>query len=174
MLKRATLSTCHDAPEFLWTTEYEHDYIQEIIGECKPITLADYVKVKALSHGNGVWKDNGRQLLHEEHTLNDLIATPEDIYEKLMDYGMDSRTAFQIANLVRKGKFFLKTSNAVEEMRRYKVPEWFVLSCEKIRYLMSRAQVVEAAKLELRILYYKINYPKEFDEVYLSQKKIGS
>lgn len=118
---------------------------EEIIKDYNPKTYADYVKCFGLSRGTGVWEDNAEGLLSEGVVLPiELIADREDIYECLMRHGIEKRTAFDMAEDVRKGRIMRygwKTEQ-LEIMREKEVPGWFVESCAKIRYLFTRAHAM--------------------------------
>ena len=115
---------------------------EDIIKACNPKTYTDYVKCYGLAHGTGVWEDNAENLLKEGILLpSELIADREDVYEYLLQHGFEKRTAFEMAEGVRKGRIHKSgwKPEQLEAMKEKEVPEWFIESCKKIQYLFPRA-----------------------------------
>ncbi len=136
------------------------NYIDSIIGninplnkkiadQCKPNTPEEYVKCYGFEHGTGVWENNAERLLDEGAPLNELIANREDVYEYLLERGIDKTMAYAIAEYVRLGK--AKRLGWREDMRKAmnegNVPDWFMDSCRKIDYLFTRAHFVHVVSI---------------------------
>lgn len=118
----------------------------QVIDVCNPQDFAEYVKCHGLEHGTGTWEGNAELLFKEGIVpLKDLIAYREDVYELLIDYGLEKPMAYSVAQYVRKGKVYARgwTSEMLEAMDAAKVPDWFMSSCEKIRYLLPRAHPMQ-------------------------------
>ena len=118
----------------------------QVIDVCKPKDFAEYVKCYGLEHGTGTWEDNAEMLFKEGRVpLQDLIAHREDVYELLIDYGVEKPMAYSIAQYVRKGKVNAHgwRSEMWEALYAAKVPDWFISSCEKIRYLFPRSHAMQ-------------------------------
>lgn len=114
----------------------------DILTVCKPESFSDYVKCFGLSHGTDVWLDNAKDLLKSGTIdLAEVIADREDVYETLLNHGVEKEMAYNIAEFVRKGKVSRKgwAPEMLEAMSAANVPEWFIKSCEKIKYLFPRA-----------------------------------
>ncbi len=110
--------------------------------ECKPIEVADYIKCLGLGHGIGVWEDNAEYLIKNGIvTLHEVIGNREDVYEMLLDYGVDRKIAFEITDYVRKGIPKRRGWNAemLDVMENANIPLWFIESCTKIACLFPRA-----------------------------------
>ena len=112
---------------------------------CHPRTFSEYVKCFGLKHSTGVWEDNAEILLRERNVpFADLLAHREDVYEYLLKHGIEKDTAFEIAEYVRKGKANRRgwTPEMLEALDEAGIPDWFRGSCEKIRYLFTRAHAM--------------------------------
>lgn len=121
----------------------------KIIELCKPGNLEEYVKCYGFKHSTGAWENNAEVLLKEGIvSFDELIANREDVYEYLLDLGVDKPMAFTIAEYVRMGK--VKKQGWKEEMytvmKSKGTPEWFIKSCEKVDYLFTRAHAISLYK----------------------------
>lgn len=155
-------------PEF--DKHFKH-FMKDMLLRLKPKSFDDLVQISGLSHGTGIWLDNGENLLKENHTLSELPALRDDILLRLMRYGLERDSAYQIAEYVWKGKFYYDsnlTFELVERMRNKNVPEWYIQSLRKIRHLFPKAHVVAYVMNAVRMAWYKIHYPTEFYAAYLS------
>lgn len=147
------------------------DFMKDMLLKLKPKSFDDLVQISGLAHGPGVWVDNGDNLLYNGHALSEVPAIRDDIFLQLMQYGLDKLSSFQIAECVRKGKFYYDsdlTFKLIERMRNKNVPEWYIQSLRKIRYLFSKAHAVTHVMNAVRIAWYKIHYPTEFYAAHLS------
>lgn len=148
---------------------FVNEFMLMLVDALQPKTYKDLVKIEAIGHGTNTWIKNGEVLLAEgKAALADLISTREDVFETMLAHGMDKDTSFAIAEDVRKGK---KHSGKMkpelrEEMLKAKVPDWYIESCEKIKYLFPRAHAAENIQMELRTLYYKLHYPEVFYKLF--------
>jgi hypothetical protein len=112
---------------------------------CDPKTYAEYVKYHGFLHGVGVWEDNAEVLLkNKEVSFDEVIGTREDVYEYLIRHGVDSRMAFEITEVVRKGKIhsYGWTEKMLDAMDEANIPIWYRMSCEKVQYLMPRCRAM--------------------------------
>lgn len=117
----------------------------DVLEICAPEKYSDYVKCLGLQHGTGVWEDNAKELIIGGTVpLDKVIADREDVYELLMNYGIEKREAFGIAENVRRGRIHRDGWNeeTLELMHGHEVPEWFIDSCKKIEYLFPRAHAM--------------------------------
>ena len=150
-------------------------FVRNMILETKPASFEDLVKISALSHGTDVWMNNAQDLIKNgTATLKDVIACRDDIMNYLMELGIEKEIAFKIMETIRKGRPAKereeKWQDYVELMGKHGVPDWYIKSCEKIRYLFPRAHAVSYVLNSFRIAYYKTHYPEAFYKVYFKIK----
>jgi len=136
----------------------------QILERCKPESFSDLIKISGLSHGDGVWFGNARELIEEGVcTLKDVAAARDDIMIYLMEKGLDKETAFRIMEITRKGRSGqLFTDELVNRMRDKNIPEWYIDSLKKIRYMFPKAHTAAAVINAVRLGWYKLYYPKEY------------
>ncbi len=149
-------------------TEFGREFVLRMLEIAKPTTFYELIKISALQHGTYTWTDNARDLIESGTAgLSEVIATREDIMLYLTNKGIDTETAYQIAEYVRKGMAWRYGLPEEYEslMRSRGVPEWYMDSCEKIGYLFPKAHTISYVIFAARIAYYKVYYPKQFDEV---------
>lgn len=150
--------------------EFDTDFLRDMLIETKPKNFNDLVKFLGLCHGTNVWTDNAECLINDNVcSISEVIATRDDILVYLTSKGMDKYTAFRIMESVRKGlwakqklsdcdkKFF------VEKMKSINVPDWYIDSLTKIRYMFPKAHAVANVINAVRLMWFKIYYPKEFE-----------
>lgn len=160
----------------LGISEFDSDFVRNMILEIKPTCFEDLVKISGLAHGTYVWTDNAQELIkNETATLNEVIACRDDIMNYLIEQGADRHTAFSIMEFVRKGR--ANNDTWIEQWQEYKtkmleynIPDWYIKSCEKIKYLFPRAHAVNYVMNSFRLAYYKAHYPKEFYKTYFEVK----
>jgi len=141
-----------------------------LLGKLKPKTYAQLVKLECLSHGTDTWRENAEILLAEgKADISTIITTREDVFEGLLSHGLDREEAFIIAENVRKGKMSRGRMDEKykADMEQHGVPDWFIWSCEQIKYLFPRAHGAEYIQMELRSLYYKLHYPEVYYPLFI-------
>lgn len=149
--------------------EFGTQFVRQMLEETKPSSFADLVRISGLSHGTDVWLNNARDLIVSgKATLKDVIACRDDIMNYLIKKGMDELTAFKIMENVRKGKGL--TEDFEEEMKKCKVPKWFIESCKRIKYLFPKAHAVAYVMMAFRIAYFKVHHPLAFYATYFTVK----
>lgn len=137
--------------------------IRTIMETVETKSCEDVIKVVCLAQDKGTWEGNAECLIHEgAATLESVISNRDDVFDFLTSVGMQSEMAYAIAESVRKGRG-LKEEH-ICQMEEFGVPEWYIGSCQKIEYLYSRAHAVSYVLNILRLAYFRINYPKQFDE----------
>ena len=138
--------------------------VQKILSVQDDIDFWDFVKIHGLMHGTGVWTGNADSLLQRGHSLDEVIATREDCFDFFYRHGMDGKTAYRIAEDVRKGKAGQDSwlDKWGQILRKHDIPEWYIDSCRKIRFLFPRGHCITYAQLYWQLLYYKANYPEDF------------
>lgn len=147
--------------------EFGTDFVQGMLLETKPHTMSELLRISGLSHGTDVWLGNAQTLIaNGTATLNECVCTRDDIMESLLRYGMPEKLSFDTMEAVRKGRGL--TPSTEEEMRNHNVPEWFIDSCKKIKYMFPKAHACAYVISALRIAYYKVYYPLAYYCTYLS------
>ena len=144
-------------------------FVRGMLMETKPSTFGELVRISGLSHGTDVWNGNASELIAQGIcTLKDVIATRDDIMTYLIQKGVENFTAFTIMEKVRKGKGL--SADHEQIMREAGVPDWYIDSCKKIKYLFPKGHAVAYVTNTVRIGYYKIHYPYAFYAAQFSVK----
>ena len=147
--------------------EFGTKFVRGILQMTGPTTMAELVRISGLSHGTNVWQGNAEILVREgKVTLGDVIATRDDIYNTLLEYGVEGKLAFFTMENVRKGRGLTPEMEAA--MRDKGVPEWFIDSCIKISYMFPKAHAVAYVTMALRIAYFKVHHPKAYYAAYFT------
>jgi len=147
--------------------EFGTRFVRNILQMTRPTTMAELVRISGLSHGTNVWQGNAELLIRENTvTLSEVIATRDDIYNTLLEYGVEGKLAFFTMESVRKGKGL--TPEMEGAMQEKKVPAWFIESCKKISYMFPKAHAVAYVTMALRIAYFKVHHPKAYYAAYFT------
>ncbi len=147
--------------------EFGTKFVQQMLTDTKPTTFSELVRISGLSHGTDVWLNNAQDLIRDGvTTLSQSICCRDDIMIYLIDKGVEAGHAFRIMEAVRKGKG-LKPEDE-EAMRAANVPEWYLDSCKKIKYMFPKAHAVAYVMSAFRIAYFKVHYPEAFYMSYFS------
>ena len=149
--------------------EFGTENSRRILEMTSPKTFSDLVIISGLSHGTDVWAGNAEKLIEEgKATLQEVIGCRDDIMTYLIDKGLPSSVAFSIMEDVRHG-YGLKPE-FVEIMRANKVPEYYIDSCNKIKYMFPKGHAVAYVTMAIRVGYFKIYYPLEFYATFFSTR----
>ncbi len=155
-------------------TEFKTDFVKNVLYSVSPRSFRELIQISGLSHGTGVWLDNGEILINNGRSAADLIAYRDDVFnyirEKMVSKGLvDTGFAYKVMEDTRRG---LYAKNSVPNdislhLNAIGMESWFARSIGKIRYLFPKAHGVTYIKSAATLMWYKIHYPKEFNEIML-------
>ena len=147
--------------------EFGTEFAMQMLIDTHPTHFSDLVRIAGLAHGTDVWLNNAQTLIQEgKATISTAICTRDDIMIYLIGMGMDSEQAFTIMESVRKGKGLKPEWE--QAMTEHGVPDWYIWSCKKIKYMLPKAHAAAYVMMAWRIAYCKINYPLAYYAAYFS------
>ena len=152
--------------------EFGTDFAMGMLLDTKPQHFSDLVRIAGLSHGTDVWLGNAQTLLQEgKATISTCICTRDDIMIYLIGKGMDKEESFTIMESVRKGKGL--KPDWEEDMRAHDVPDWYIWSCKKIKYMFPKAHAAAYVMMAWRIAYCKVFHPLAYYAAFFSIRATG-
>ena len=153
--------------------EFGTKFVRGMLVDTRPKEFADLLCISGLSHGTDVWLGNAKDLIDSGviTSISDAVCTRDDIMVYLIKKGLPPNTAFKIMELVRKGKALSNPEKWAEYedlMRHHEVPEWYIESCRKIKYMFPKAHAAAYVMMAFRIAWFKVHIPKAYYAAYFT------
>ncbi|NVY97030.1 PolC-type DNA polymerase III [Lactobacillus sp. DCY120] len=157
----------------LGVPEFGTKFVRGMLEETHPTTFSELLQISGLSHGTDVWLGNAEEYIKQGIvTLKEVIGCRDNIMLDLIHWGMEPGTAFQIMEHVRKGKGI--PDDWQDEMRQNpQIPDWYIESCLKIKYMFPKAHATAYIMMALRIAYFKVHFPAIYYCTYFSVRADG-
>ena len=158
----------------LGVPEFGTNFTIGMLKDTKPTTFAELIKLSGLSHGTDVWLGNAQELIRKNVVpFKEVIGCRDDIMVYLIQNGMEPLKAFKIMEFVRKGKASKDPEGWAkhkETMKEAGIPDWYIESCGKIKYMFPKAHAAAYVMSAFRIAYFKVHYPAEYYASYFSTR----
>ena len=154
--------------------EFGTSFVKQMLVDTKPTSFAELARISGLSHGTDVWLNNAQEYVRNGTAkIGEVISVRDDIMNYLIDHGVEKSVAFAIMEFVRKGqptKNKEKWKEYATLMKEHKIKDWYIESCEKIKYMFPKGHAVAYVMMAVRIAYFKVHHPIEFYTAYLNRK----
>lgn len=162
-------------PEYRFThgtyaiPEFGTNFTRNMLDDIHPTTVSALIKMSGFSHGTDVWTNNAQDLLRAgTATIDEVISCRDDIMNFLIAKGLDNSDAFKIMEIVRKNKVL--SQEQLDMMKEHGVPDWYIWSCETLKYMFPRAHAAAYVMMSIRMAWFKVNYPAAFYAAWFSSK----
>lgn len=151
--------------------EFGTNFVEGMLEETHPQKFSELLQISGLSHGTDVWRGNAEELIQKKTvTLDKVIGCRDNIMLDLIHWGVDSSMAFRVMEDVRKGKGIKPDDEKVLQQNK-NVPNWYIDSCQKIKYMFPKAHAAAYVLMALRIAYFKVYFPVMYYDVFFSIRK---
>lgn len=149
--------------------EFGTGFTRAMLDDIKPTTVSALIKMSGFSHGTDVWTNNAQELIRNRiATMSEVISCRDDIMNYLIGKGLKNSDAFEIMEVVRKNRAL--SDEQVSLMKSHRVPDWYIKSCETLKYMFPRAHAAAYVMMSIRMAWFKVNHPEAFYAAWFSSK----
>lgn len=149
--------------------EFGTSFTRAMLDDIKPTTVSALIKMSGFSHGTDVWTNNAQDLIRNKvATMSEVISCRDDIMNYLIAKGLNNSDAFNIMEIVRKNKAL--SDEHISLMKSHGVPDWYIKSCETLKYMFPRAHAAAYVMMSIRMAWFKVNHPEAFYAAWFSSK----
>ncbi|MBQ6314638.1 MAG: PolC-type DNA polymerase III [Mogibacterium sp.] len=149
--------------------EFGTNFTRNMLDDIHPTTVSALIKMSGFSHGTDVWTNNAQDLLRNgTATIDEVISCRDDIMNFLIAKGLPNGDAFKIMEIVRKNRVL--SEEQLQMMKDHGVPDWYIWSCETLKYMFPRAHAAAYVMMSIRMAWFKVNYPEAFYAAWFSSK----
>jgi len=149
--------------------EFGTNFTRQMLDDIRPTTVSELIKMSGFSHGTDVWTNNAQDLLRNKTaTIDEVISSRDDIMNFLISKGLPNIHAFKIMEIVRKNREL--SEEQLTMMKEHGVPDWYIWSCETLKYMFPRAHAAAYVMMSIRMAWFKVNYPEAFYAAWFTSK----